>query len=135
MVNAEKKSIKEIRRHIAIAYLKKGNTEQKQICRPSYTIPSRVKKIDTVRHGVGHIIATRGLFAMDIVILNQKQVTRMTPEPAPPLQTTAPHQREDVSALYRFNVHLSPTRRVFSSTGLELMTCLPRSDTLTTGLR
>ncbi|GFS75475.1 hypothetical protein TNCV_1640811 [Trichonephila clavipes] len=33
-----------------------------------------------------------------------------------------------------FNVHRCPTRRVFSGTGLELMTCLPRSDTLTTGL-
>ncbi|GFW55236.1 transposable element Tcb2 transposase [Trichonephila clavipes] len=57
MVNIEKKSIKEIRKHIAIAYLKKGNTVQKQIGRPSYTISSRVKKIDTVRYdGVGHII-------------------------------------------------------------------------------
>ncbi|GFW21825.1 piggyBac transposable element-derived protein 3 [Trichonephila clavipes] len=60
MVNAEKKSIKEIRRHIAIAYLKKGNTAQKQIDGLSYTISSRVKKIDTVRHdGVGHIIGKR----------------------------------------------------------------------------
>ncbi|GFX24624.1 hypothetical protein TNCV_3344041 [Trichonephila clavipes] len=29
----------------------------------------------------------------------------MTPELAPPLRTTTPHQREDVSALDRFNVH------------------------------
>ncbi|GFX61575.1 chimeric ERCC6-PGBD3 protein [Trichonephila clavipes] len=60
MVNEEKKSIKEIRRHIEIAYLKKGNTVQKQIGRPSYTISSRVKKIATVRHdGVGHIIGIK----------------------------------------------------------------------------
>ncbi|GFX29440.1 hypothetical protein TNCV_3998152 [Trichonephila clavipes] len=60
MVNAEKKRIKEIRRHIAIAYLKKGNTVQKQIGRPSYTMSSRVKKIDTVRRdGVGQINGKR----------------------------------------------------------------------------
>ncbi|GFV01709.1 hypothetical protein TNCV_2774051 [Trichonephila clavipes] len=35
---------------------------------------------------------------------------------------------------YRFNVHRCPTRRVFSGTGIELMTCLPWLDTLTTGL-
>ncbi|GFW20016.1 uncharacterized protein TNCV_867221 [Trichonephila clavipes] len=33
-----------------------------------------------------------------------------------------PHQREDVSALDRFNVHRCPTRRVFSGTRLELVT-------------
>ncbi|GFU46694.1 hypothetical protein NPIL_400781 [Nephila pilipes] len=60
MVNAEKKSIKEIRRHIAIAYLKKDNTVQIQIGIPSYTISSRVKEIDTVRRdGVGHIISKK----------------------------------------------------------------------------
>ncbi|GFT24715.1 hypothetical protein TNCV_2856441 [Trichonephila clavipes] len=36
--------------------------------------------------------------------------------------------------LDRFNVHRCPTRRVFSGTGIELMTCLPWLDTLTTGL-
>ncbi|GFX01158.1 uncharacterized protein TNCV_4581241 [Trichonephila clavipes] len=41
---------------------------------------------------------------------------------APPLLTTTPHQREDVSALDRFNVHRCPTRRVLSGTGLELVT-------------
>ncbi|GFS98601.1 DUF4371 domain-containing protein [Trichonephila clavipes] len=34
----------------------------------------------------------------------------------------APHQRENVSALDRFNVHRCPTRRIFSGTGLELVT-------------
>ncbi|GFW35387.1 uncharacterized protein TNCV_2611861 [Trichonephila clavipes] len=46
----------------------------------------------------------------------------MTPELAPPLLTTTPHQREDVSALDRFNVYRCPTRWVFSGTGLELVT-------------
>ncbi|GFT64259.1 hypothetical protein NPIL_427191 [Nephila pilipes] len=60
MVNAEKKSIKEIRRHIAIAYLKKGNPVQIQIGIPSYTISSRMKETDTVRRdGVGYIISKR----------------------------------------------------------------------------
>ncbi|GFY34098.1 uncharacterized protein TNCV_4983011 [Trichonephila clavipes] len=35
-------------------------------------------------------------------------VTWTTPELAPPLLTTTPHQREDVSALDRFNVHRCP---------------------------
>ncbi|GFU31819.1 uncharacterized protein TNCV_1176801 [Trichonephila clavipes] len=81
-----------------------------------------------------HYSATRGLLATDHVILNHGQVTWTTPELAPPLLTTTPHQREDVSALDRFNVHRCPTRRVFSGTGIELMTCLPWLDTLTTGL-
>ncbi|GFT64172.1 hypothetical protein TNCV_3784611 [Trichonephila clavipes] len=33
-----------------------------------------------------------------------------TPELAPPLLTTTPHQREDISALDRFSVHRCPTR-------------------------
>ncbi|GFT28053.1 uncharacterized protein TNCV_644431 [Trichonephila clavipes] len=63
--------------------------------------------------------ATRGLLATDHVILNHGQVTWTTPELAPPLLTTTPHQWEDVSALDRFNVHRCPTRWVFSGTGLE----------------
>ncbi|GFT82390.1 uncharacterized protein TNCV_2388861 [Trichonephila clavipes] len=66
--------------------------------------------------------ATRGLLATDHVILNHGQVTWTTPELAPPLLTTTPHQREDVSALDRFNVHRCPTRRVFSGTEVELVT-------------
>ncbi|GFU35363.1 uncharacterized protein TNCV_4505391 [Trichonephila clavipes] len=65
---------------------------------------------------------TRGLLASAHVILNHGQVTWTTPELAPPLLTTTPHQREDVSALDRFNVHHCPTRRVFSGTGLEPVT-------------
>ncbi|GFU43104.1 uncharacterized protein TNCV_109241 [Trichonephila clavipes] len=41
---------------------------------------------------------------------------------APPLLTTTPHQRENVSALDRCSVHRCPTRWVFSGTGLELVT-------------
>ncbi|GFV71625.1 uncharacterized protein TNCV_3534161 [Trichonephila clavipes] len=71
--------------------------------------------------------ATRGLLEKDHVILNHGQVTWTTPELAPPLLTTTPHQREDVSALDRFNVHRFPTRRVFSGTGFKLVT---RQDTI-----
>ncbi|GFU52858.1 uncharacterized protein TNCV_2254741 [Trichonephila clavipes] len=67
-------------------------------------------------------IPTRGLLATGHVILNHGQVTWTIPELAPPLLTTTPHQREDVSALDRFNVHRCPTRRVFSGTGIELVT-------------
>ncbi|GFW06163.1 uncharacterized protein TNCV_36391 [Trichonephila clavipes] len=67
-------------------------------------------------------LTTRGHLATDHVILNHDQVTWTTPELAPPLLTTTPLQREDVSALDRLNVHRCPTRRVFSGTGLELMT-------------
>ncbi|GFY05771.1 adhesion G protein-coupled receptor B2 [Trichonephila clavipes] len=54
-------------------------------------------------------VTTRRLLATDHVILNHGQVTWTTPELAP-LLTTTPHQREDVSALDRFNVHRCPTR-------------------------
>ncbi|GFU51308.1 uncharacterized protein TNCV_2535641 [Trichonephila clavipes] len=57
--------------------------------------------------------ATRGLLVTDHVILNHGQETWTTPELAPPLLITTPHQREDVSALDRFSVHRYPTRRVF----------------------
>ncbi|GFW40582.1 uncharacterized protein TNCV_4824181 [Trichonephila clavipes] len=59
---------------------------------------------------------------MDLVILNHGQVTWTAPELAPPLLTTTPHQRENVSALDRFSVHRCPTRQVPSGTGLELVT-------------
>ncbi|GFT83568.1 uncharacterized protein TNCV_4866301 [Trichonephila clavipes] len=59
-------------------------------------------------------LTTRGRLATDHVILKHGQVTWTTPELAPPLLTTKPHQREDISALNRFSVHRYPTRRVFS---------------------
>ncbi|GFS94406.1 uncharacterized protein TNCV_2014401 [Trichonephila clavipes] len=62
------------------------------------------------------------LLATDHVILNHGQVTWTTPELAPLSLTTTPHQREDVSALDRFNVHRCPTRRVFNGTGFEPVT-------------
>ncbi|GFU31891.1 uncharacterized protein TNCV_1111471 [Trichonephila clavipes] len=68
------------------------------------------------------INSTRGLLVTDHVILNHGQVTWTTPELIPPFLTTTPHQREDVSAFDRFNVQRYPTRRVFSGTGLELVT-------------
>ncbi|GFV91055.1 uncharacterized protein TNCV_1249371 [Trichonephila clavipes] len=67
-------------------------------------------------------LATRGLLATDHVILIHGQVTWTTPELAPPSPNYLTSPREDVSALDRFNVHRCPTRRVFSGTGLELVT-------------
>ncbi|GFX20844.1 hypothetical protein TNCV_78991 [Trichonephila clavipes] len=43
-----------------------------------------------------HCSATGGLLAMDFVILNHAQVTTTTPEVAPPILSTAPHQRKKV---------------------------------------
>ncbi|GFV41828.1 uncharacterized protein TNCV_3629791 [Trichonephila clavipes] len=60
--------------------------------------------------------STRGLLVTDHVILNQGQVTWTTPELAPPLLAITPHQRKDVLALDRINVHR------FSGTGFELVT-------------
>ncbi|GFV92359.1 uncharacterized protein TNCV_3949691 [Trichonephila clavipes] len=54
--------------------------------------------------------ATRGLLETDHVISCHGQVTWTTPELSPPLLTTTPHQREDISTLDRFNVHRCPTR-------------------------
>ncbi|GFY16620.1 DUF1758 domain-containing protein [Trichonephila clavipes] len=68
---------------------------------------------------------TRGPLATDHVILNHGQVTWTTPELTPPLLTNPPHQREDVLALERFNVHRCPTRRVFSGTGRAMWPGLP----------
>ncbi|GFV63698.1 hypothetical protein TNCV_4692461 [Trichonephila clavipes] len=53
--------------------------------------------------------------------LNHGRVTRTTPKLAPPVLSSTLHQREDVSALNRFNVHRSSTLHFFSDTGLELM--------------
>ncbi|GFT49934.1 uncharacterized protein TNCV_4175711 [Trichonephila clavipes] len=40
----------------------------------------------------------------------------------PPLLTSIPHQREDVSTIDRLNGHRCPTRMVFIGNGLELVT-------------
>ncbi|GFU15805.1 uncharacterized protein TNCV_2367651 [Trichonephila clavipes] len=77
---------------------------------------------DTVRLVILLKSTIRGLLATDHVILNHGQVMWTTPELAPPLLTTTPHQREAVSALDRFNVLRCPTRWVISGTGLELVT-------------
>ncbi|GFW91242.1 uncharacterized protein TNCV_736571 [Trichonephila clavipes] len=73
-------------------------------------------------HGISHCSATRWLLATDHVTLNHGQVTWRHLSWHPPLLTTTPLQRKEVSALDRFHVHRCPTRRVFSGTGLELMT-------------
>ncbi|GFV68678.1 uncharacterized protein TNCV_3001371 [Trichonephila clavipes] len=64
-----------------------------------------VDGVDPDKLDLTRFFATRGLLATDHVILNHGQVTWTTPELEPPLLTTTPHQREDVSALDRFNVH------------------------------
>ncbi|GFW07676.1 uncharacterized protein TNCV_3918091 [Trichonephila clavipes] len=89
-------------------------------CHPCHLIEVRLTK--RLHSNEKSCPSTRGLLATDHVILNHGQVTWTTPELAPPFLTTTPHQREDVSALDRFNVHRCPTRRVFSGTGLELVT-------------
>ncbi|GFX69581.1 hypothetical protein TNCV_1769501 [Trichonephila clavipes] len=65
-----------------------------------WTLPSSAKGYDLTSYKCP---AARGLLATDLVILNLGQVTRMTPE----LESPSPnyHQRENVSALDRFNVH------------------------------
>ncbi|GFW12767.1 hypothetical protein TNCV_3884771 [Trichonephila clavipes] len=77
--------------------------------------------------------ATRGLLATDHVILNHGHDVDDTRSwhPSPNYHTTPTGGR---FSLDRFNVHRCPTRRVFSGTGIELMTCLPWLDTLITGL-
>ncbi|GFX93859.1 uncharacterized protein TNCV_3412221 [Trichonephila clavipes] len=85
-----------------------------------YRVPTDLHQ-DPIASFAVRISYTRAL-ATDHVILNHGQVTWTTLELAPALLTTTPHQREDVSALDRFNVHRCPTRRVFSGTGIELVT-------------
>ncbi|GFV17186.1 hypothetical protein TNCV_336741 [Trichonephila clavipes] len=65
------------------------------------------------------------------------RVTWTTPELAPPLLTTTPHQRRGggFSSRQICNVHRCPARWVFCGTGIELVTkSKPRSDTYTTRL-
>ncbi|GFV55929.1 hypothetical protein TNCV_7281 [Trichonephila clavipes] len=65
---------------------------------------------------------------MDLAISNHGQVTRTPLELTPPPQL--PLKLKDVWVFDIFKVHRSPTQRVFSSTGLELVKSQPRSDTL-----
>ncbi|GFX10281.1 hypothetical protein TNCV_1866781 [Trichonephila clavipes] len=65
---------------------------------------------------------TRGLLATDLVILNYGQVPWTTPDPN---YHTTPSERR--LSFDRFNMHHPSTRRVFSSTRLELMTRRPRA--------
>ncbi|GFV50640.1 transposable element Tcb2 transposase [Trichonephila clavipes] len=106
-------------RYASVAELKSSITRHDEVEKLAYQLNEEAL-IDLIL--TSHCSATRGLLATDHVILNHGQVTWTTPELAPPLLTTTPHQREDVSALDRFNVHRCPTRRVFSGTGLEPVT-------------
>ncbi|GBM80762.1 hypothetical protein AVEN_10628-1 [Araneus ventricosus] len=52
------------------------------------------------------------------MILNLGQMTRTTPELATPLQTSAPHKREDVCpSTYDLSCNRPNTRRIFSGVG------------------
>ncbi|GFY05733.1 hypothetical protein TNCV_4404001 [Trichonephila clavipes] len=76
---------------------------------------------------MSHHSATRELLAMDLMILNHGQVTRMAPELAPPiLLTSTPHQWEDVCASADLTCIGHSTWRIFSGTRLELMIRQPR---------
>ncbi|GBM12162.1 hypothetical protein AVEN_39493-1 [Araneus ventricosus] len=47
------------------------------------------------------LFGSKAALVVDLVILNGGQMTRKTPEPATPLRTSAPHQRDDVLPLMR----------------------------------
>ncbi|GBL83045.1 hypothetical protein AVEN_165278-1 [Araneus ventricosus] len=58
---------------------------------------------------------------MNLVILNLGQMTRTTPELAPLVQTSAPHQREDVCLpTYDLTCNRPNTRRIFSGIGFRI---------------
>ncbi|GFU48162.1 hypothetical protein TNCV_4229942 [Trichonephila clavipes] len=58
---------------------------------------------------------------------------RTSSELSPPLLTSTTHQRKDVSALDRFNVHRSPTRWVYSGNRLYEEPQVIRSNRFTSG--
>ncbi|GFT17649.1 uncharacterized protein TNCV_2587571 [Trichonephila clavipes] len=66
--------------------------------------------------------STQGLLATDYVILNHGQVTWTTLELASPSPNYHSTPMRGRLSLDRSNVHRSPTRLVFSGTGLELVT-------------
>ncbi|GBM80213.1 hypothetical protein AVEN_203725-1 [Araneus ventricosus] len=74
-----------------------------------------------------------GYFRTDLAILNHGQMTRTTPELAPPLQTSTPHQREDVWPL-RMILRATGPIHVGSSveSGFESGALPPQSRNLTT---
>ncbi|GBM64576.1 hypothetical protein AVEN_56550-1 [Araneus ventricosus] len=60
-------------------------------------------------------------------------MTRRTPELSSSLQTSTPHQREDVWPLmYDLTCNRPNTRRIFSGTGFRAGTLRPQSRDLTT---
>ncbi|GBN33999.1 hypothetical protein AVEN_143996-1, partial [Araneus ventricosus] len=62
-------------------------------------------------------------------------MTRTTPEPAPPLQTSAPHQREDVSPpTYDLTCNRPNTQCIYSGIGFRAWTPSdPKADSLSIG--
>ncbi|GBN60543.1 hypothetical protein AVEN_171019-1 [Araneus ventricosus] len=71
-------------------------------------------------------VAKRGYLGTDLAILNRGRIARTTPELATPLQTSAPHQREDVwSHTYDLTSNRPTTRLIFS--GIGFRTWSPRA--------
>ncbi|GFW36577.1 hypothetical protein TNCV_1955771 [Trichonephila clavipes] len=62
-----------------------------------------------VNINIPHCSATRGLLAMDLVILNHSQVQRMKPELASPLLTTTPHHINERTFELPIDISLSYT--------------------------
>ncbi|GFS73311.1 hypothetical protein TNCV_4711911 [Trichonephila clavipes] len=60
--------------------------------------------------------ATRGLLVTDLVIFKLGQLTKTTPKLAPPSPSFHTTPTGGPLSIGRFNVHLLPTRRVFSGT-------------------
>ncbi|GFT49226.1 uncharacterized protein TNCV_4582391 [Trichonephila clavipes] len=65
---------------------------------PTYESSKSLRSCSPNHKTTGRATATRGLLATDHVILNHGQVTWTTPELAPPLLTTTPHQRRRFSS-------------------------------------
>ncbi|GBO21395.1 hypothetical protein AVEN_19592-1 [Araneus ventricosus] len=61
-----------------------------------------------------------GCFGRDLVNFNCSQMTRTTPELAPPLQTFEQHQQEDVwPPIYDLECNGPHTRRIFGGIGFS----------------
>ncbi|GBN26125.1 hypothetical protein AVEN_275673-1 [Araneus ventricosus] len=72
-------------------------------------------------------------FGMDLVILSRGQMTRPTPDMVPPLQTSSPHQREDIyPRMYDLTFKMTNTRPIFSGIRFETWNPPARSRDLTT---
>ncbi|GFT51208.1 general transcription factor II-I repeat domain-containing protein 2A [Trichonephila clavipes] len=90
-------------------------------------------KLRTINSHVAAVLLHEGFWRRN-VILNHGQVTWTTPELAPPLLTTTPTNGRTFQLSTDLTCIAALHGGSFSGTGIELMTCLPWLDTLTTGL-